>query len=290
MNGAHASQDLAPQLGAFARIFPRSTAAEVADAFVSNGLVQVQLNLNAIGLPTIPDHEALAGIDLGKIRAEFEDRGRVIWGVSATYNVAHPDQKIRRESTATAAGYIRVLAESGAVAATLCTGSRDSENMWRAHRDNRSEAAWRDMRESLGVLLAAAAEADVLLAIEPEPGNVVAGTDEAVRLVEELGPDAARIGFILDPANLVSSWEVDDHPAVLRDAFERLGEKTICLHAKDTVSWAETLLGSGVVDYDLVLSLRSELPRSVPLIIQDATEEQIPALSALLHRAAAAET
>lgn len=288
MNALPEVDDLERQIGAFARIFPRPTAAEVADAFVRNGLVQVQLNLNAIGLPTIPDHGTLAGIDLAAIRAAFEDRQRSIWGISATYNVIHPDRELRIRSTAAAAGFIRALAPTGATAATLCTGSRNSENMWSRHPDNATAAAWYDMRESLDALLAAAGESDVLLAVEPEPGNVIAGTAEAVRLLKELGPDGARIGFILDPANLVSEHDRDGHSAVLREAFDLLGEKTICLHAKDTVPWEETLAGRGVVDYELILNLRSGLPRSVPLIIQDATEEQIPQLRARLCEAAAA--
>ncbi|MDR7158372.1 TIM barrel protein [Arthrobacter sp. BE255] len=275
------------QLGAFARIFPRSSAHEVADAFVANSLFQVQLNLNAIGLPTIPHGFELERTDLGAIRTAFEERGRSVWGLSATYNAAHPDNMVRRTSTARAAQFIRTMSNSGAVAATLCTGSRDPENMWRKHPDNASESAWRDMRESLEALLSAAEESNVQLAVEPEPGNVVAGTAQAIRLIRELGDDARHIGFILDPANLISEHEQSKHEAVLREAFDQLGTKTICVHAKDTVPWTETLDGLGVVDYELVLDLRSHLPRHVPLIIQDATEVQIPELCHRLRSIAA---
>ncbi len=59
-----------------------------------------------------------------------------------------------------------------------------------------------------------------------------------------------------------------------------LGDRASCVHAKDTVPWARTLTGDGVVDYDLVFALRQSLPRAVPLIIQDATPAQLPAIIA----------
>lgn len=286
MSALKTLDDLEQQIGAFARIFPRSSVEDIADAFVKNSLVQVQLNLSALGLPTVPYGTDLKQMNLAGVRSVFESRDLSMWGISATYNIAHPDNALRKASTVQAAQFIKAMADSGAAAATLCTGSRDPQNMWRRHPDNSTESAWRDMRQSLDSLLAAADEAGIQLAVEPEPGNIVSGAAKALRLIRELGDDASRIGFILDPANLVSDYDRQQHETVLRGAFDHLGDKTICVHAKDTVPWAETLEGRGVIDYDIVLSLRSRLPVQVPLIIQDATEEQIPKVSQMLREAA----
>ena len=263
-------------LGAFARIYRRDTAEDLAEAFVTDQLVQVQLNLSSLGYPTIPDAEQLTTIDTGAIRAAFDLRGRVIWGVSATYNTAHPDPAVRAADTAKAAEFIVGLRALEPVAATLCTGTRDPNNMWRAHPDNNSSAAWADLRQSLDVLLPAAAEAGILLGIEPEPGNVIAGTAQAQRLLDELGHDAVHVGIILDPANLVGASPLDQYEHILTEAFTRLGDKAICVHAKDTQAWAETLQGGPGVDYRLVYRLYEALPARVPVIIQDATEEELP--------------
>jgi sugar phosphate isomerase/epimerase len=279
-----ADRDPARLLGAFARIFPIGTADTLARSFAAYNLTQVQLNLSALGHPTIPTGDALAGVDLAGIATAMRENGRVIWGVSATYNAAHPDEAVRAATTTGAARFIAALGPLGAMAATLCTGTRDRENMWRAHPDNGGTAAWRALRRSLDVLLPAAASSGVLLAIEPEPGNVVAGTAEALRLVRELGADATRIGFILDPANLVATAPREDHARILRKAFAALGDRAICVHVKDTVPWTRTLAGDGVVDYDLVLALHRGLPRAVPLIIQDATPIQLPVIVAMLRR------
>jgi len=263
-------------LGAFARIYRRGSADELAEAFVTDGLTQVQLNLAALGLPTIPDEEQLSRIDLAEVGAAFASRGRVIWGVSATYNTAHPDRAIREAETAKAASFIAGLGSLAPVAATLCAGTRDPDSMWRAHPDNSSSAAWADLRRSLDVLLSAAAQAGVLLAIEPEPGNIITGAAQARRLARELGTDAERIGFILDPANLVTGAPPEEHERILTEAFHTLGERTICVHAKDIHPWSDTLLGRLGVDYHLVTRLWDALPSPVPLIIQDATEDELP--------------
>ena len=86
-------------LGAFARIYVRDSAEALAEAFVADQLVQVQLNLSALGFPTIPTAQELADLDTEAIKAAFASRGRVIWGVSATYNIAHPDRGVREETT-----------------------------------------------------------------------------------------------------------------------------------------------------------------------------------------------
>lgn len=271
-------------LGAFARIFHRDTAEEIAEAFATRGLTQVQLNLSALGLPTIPGEVELAELDLAGIRTSFTAHGTVLWGVSATFNTAHPDAGVRSRSTRAARDFIAALAPSGAVAATLCSGSRDPDDMWARHPETAGEEAWHDFRAALDELLPAAEAAGVVLAIEPEPANTVADVDRALRLVRELGPDADRIGFILDPANLVSDVARSDHVAVLARAFAELGERTVCVHAKDTVPWEQTLRGDGVVDYGHVAQLYHALPRPVPLIIQDATERELTPIANGLRR------
>ena len=273
------------EIGGFARMFPRSRPDELAEAFVARDLVQVQLNLSALGLPTVPDAEALAGIDLAGIAHAFSDRGRIVWGVSVTYNMAHPDEAVRIEQTERAARYIAALGATGATAASLCTGTRSPDSMWTKHPDNQSEQAWAAMLDSLRRLLPAAEEAGMLLGIEPEPANVVADAGSALRLVAALGPAADQIGFILDPANLISEVIEEDRTIVLREAFTALGPRTICVHAKDLLPWPDAIAGHGAVDYKLVMALHAGLPRTVPLIIQDAAEADVAGVRALLRSA-----
>lgn len=270
--------------GAFARIFPVDTPDELAVAFHTHDLTQVQLNLSTFGLPTIPTPSEVGDGDIAHVGRLLTESGLVLWGISATYNTAHPDAGFRKQQTKRASEFISRLGSTGAAAATLCSGSRNPENMWGFAADTGSESAWNDFRASLDELIPAAEQSGVLLAIEPEPANTVLDVDRALRLQRELGNDADRIGFILDPANLISHVDPDAHARTLERAFDVLGASTICVHAKDTVPWSETLDGRGVVDYDLIGHLYHSLPARVPFIVQDATPGEVDPIIRLLER------
>jgi sugar phosphate isomerase/epimerase len=232
------------------------------------GFAMAHWNFAALGMPTLADgvdDETFAGV-----RASFEAVGVTIPSVSVTYNVVHPDRERRKRDTAAAVELIGRIPSLGADVATLCSGTRDPENMWRSHPDNARPDAWSDLRATLDVLLEAAATAGIRLGIEPEPGNTVANASVAARLLDELGPDAP-IGVIFDPANLLSPATIPQQEEVLTDAIDMLGARIIGVHAKDVVESGYSAAGAGMMDYHLVFRLLSRIA-PVPLIAQDVRE------------------
>jgi sugar phosphate isomerase/epimerase len=276
-------------LGIFARTFPRSSAEEVAAAVAAAGFGLTQLNLSSFGLPTLPAPAEYDPLDVGAIRRAFDGRGVRIWGLSASYNMVHPDPAARGAGTEAAGALIGRAAETGTTAVTLCTGTRDPDDMWRRHPGNDEAEAWRDLRATLDRLLPAAAAAGVRLGIEPEPGNVVSDAVRARRLLDELGGDAALAGIVLDPANLVTVATADRQADILRAAVDLLGDWVICVHAKDVVASGYAAAGTGLLDYDLVSRLAADLPAEAPVIIQDAAEGDVARVRGFLlaHAASA---
>jgi sugar phosphate isomerase/epimerase len=294
VNGTGCADRRAVELGIFARTFRRATPGAVAVAVASAGFALTHLNLNAFGQPTIPGEGSVGGLDVPGIRAAFDRHGVEIWGVSATYNTIRADRARRMRETAAAAAFIPAVASLGAGVVTLCSGTRDPVDMWRRHPANDDPGAWRDLRETLEMLLPAAAAAGVRLGIEPEPGNVVSDAGRARRLLDELAVDADLVGIVLDPANLVGPSSAADQKRILTTAFDSLGESVVCLHAKDVtdssraagLSPGAAAAGTGLLDYDLVFELHRGLPQPVPVIIQDATEDDVARTRAyLLDRA-----
>jgi sugar phosphate isomerase/epimerase len=133
----------------------------------------------------------------------FDGAGLGIPSVSGTFNLLHPDADLRARQIEQAVRLIGLVPKLGAGVLTLCTGTRDPENMWRAHSGNTDPSAWSDLRRSLDPLLEAAREAGIRLGVEPELANVVRDARTARRLLDEVGLDAP-IGVILDPANLLT--------------------------------------------------------------------------------------
>jgi len=265
-----------PRLGIFARTFVRDSAGAVAAAVADHRFDLTQLNLSSMGLPTLPAVDDQP--DYTGIAAAFAGAGVQIWGLSATFNVINPDLARRRGETEKAVALIEQAGRIGVNTVTLCTGTRDPDNMWKAHPDNRSASAWSDLLDTLGVLIPAAKAAGVKLGVEPEGGNVIRDTAAALRLLSDLGrADAEVIGIVLDPANLLSPDTLHDQRQVLTDAFTAMGPAVICMHAKDVVGPGEdSAAGLGGLDYNLIMQLHAALPHRVPVVIQDSTEADVP--------------
>jgi sugar phosphate isomerase/epimerase len=259
------------ELGVFARVFPPGTPKEVASAIAGAGYTTTQLNLSVLGRPTLD--AGLSRSEATSIRASFADQGVGIWGLSGTFNMIDPDPSRRQHCIDDAIELIRSAPDVSAEVVTLCTGTRDADNMWRVHPDNTSPPAWQDLLDTFEQLLPAAEAAGVQLGVEPEPGNVVRDAAAADRLLADLGGDARLIGIVLDPANLLTPETAPSQGEILGDAFERLGAATVAVHAKDVVSSGYAAPGHGVMDYDLVMRLHHSLPREVPIIAQDLTAD-----------------
>lgn len=268
-------------VGVFARVFPAGPAPQVAAAVHAAGFDTTQLNLSALDRPTLDD--TLGDEEAAAIGRAFTLAGVRLWGLSGTFNAIHPDRARRRRDTEACAALIARAPAMGVPVVTLCTGTRDPDNQWRAHPDNTLPDAWSELRATLEVLLAAADAAGVQLGIEPESGNVVRDTDAAVRLLAELGDDARLLTIVLDPANLLSVATLPEQQRILDDAFDRLGDHLGALHAKDVVDEGSAAIGHGGLDLDLVLRRHAGLPRPVPVIAQDLTADDAPRVSRLLR-------
>jgi sugar phosphate isomerase/epimerase len=234
------------RLGIFAKTFERSSVDAVFAAAAGHGLATVQFNMACAGLPSLPDDvpDAVATAIAGSAARHRID----IAALSGTFNMIHPDRAVRRDGSARLRRLIAATSALGTGIVTLCTGTRDPLDPWRAHPDNARPAAWRDLVESLGDALQAAAAADIVLAVEPEPGNVVSSARKARILLDEM--DSRHLGIVLDPANLLEECSPAASRARIDEALDLLGGDLVLAHAKDRdAGGAVCPPGQGVVDF-----------------------------------------
>jgi sugar phosphate isomerase/epimerase len=206
----------------------------------------VQFNMASAGLePTpqaVPDDLARA------IAAAAARRGIAIAALSGTFNLIHPDPTARREGLARLRRLIAATGALGTGIVTLCTGTRDPVDPWRAHPDNDRPAAWDDLLESLRPALEAASAADIVLGVEPEPGNVASSARKARRLLDEMA--SRHLGIVLDPANLLEECTAAASRAKIDEALDMLGGDVVLAHAKDRDRQGTVCPpGQGVVDF-----------------------------------------
>jgi len=229
----------------FSRTYQVTNIAGILDAVAADGYAGIQANLSSAGLASLPDMLP-AGI-AAAVGSEAKARGIRIVALSGSYNMAHPDANVRHRSRAGFVNVVQAAREMGAPIVTLCTGSRDASDMWRFHPGNASEAAWNDLRSELEFALALAEEAEVRLAIEPEPGNVIHDARAAVRLLNELA--SGHLGIVLDAANLLTPETLSAQHALMKEAADLLGGALLLAHAKDMDASGQVVApGEGAVD------------------------------------------
>jgi sugar phosphate isomerase/epimerase len=264
------------QLGIFAKTFTRSSIDSNLEAVRSHGLDVVQFNMACAGLPSLPRHiDPDLAQQIGQAAAAHGIR---IAAVSGTFNMIDPVVERRHEGLRRLHELASHCAALGTRMITLCTGTRDAEDMWRAHRDNASRDAWIDLFAAMDVAIAIADEFDVDLGIEPEIANVVCSPLAALRLIHEMR--SPRLKIVLDAANLLDVGDLAPRRqrAILDDAVEILDEYIVMAHAKDVRAIdgeiAHVAAGTGVLDYDYYLHLLAGL--EVPLVVHGLSEFEVP--------------
>ena len=215
-------------LGIFAKTFSRPTLEETLDAVVDHGLWQVQFNMSCAGLPTLPER-----IDENLCRwiaQLLRDRGITMAAISGTFNLCDPDESRlednlqRLDVLAAACRWLdtRII--------TLCTGTRDSEDMWKWHPENVRRSAWESLVKSISQAVKIADRYEVTLAFEPEMHNVVNSVSKARRLLDEI--DSPWLKVVIDAANLIPAGDMSRMTEIFNEAFDWLGPDIVLAHAK----------------------------------------------------------
>ena len=167
-------------------------------------------------------------------------------------------------------------ADLGTSVITLCSGTRSEHSMWQAHPANALADAWRDLLAAMKEAIDIAEEHGVILAFEAEVSNVADSARKARRLLDEIGSESLKV--VMDGANIFHEGELPRMTEILEEAFDLLGDSVALAHAKDLDRDGEAghlAAGTGLLDYDLYLSLLRGLRDEVPLILHGLEEEQV---------------
>jgi sugar phosphate isomerase/epimerase len=216
-------------LGIFAKTFPRPTFEETLDAIADRGLTHVQFNMSCTGLPTLPER-----VDENHciwIARSFRERGLTMAAISGTFNLCDPDasrlaDNLRRlEILAAACRWLdtRII--------TLCTGTRDPDDMWKWHPENVRKSTWDTLVASMCEAVRIADRHEVILAFEPEHNNVATSVARARMLLDQV--DSPWLKVVIDPANLMRAGDFPRMGEVLDEAFDWLGPDIVLAHAKN---------------------------------------------------------
>jgi sugar phosphate isomerase/epimerase len=259
-------------LGIFSKTFVRPTVEEAFREVASLKLSFIQFNFSNAGLPTLPDQIEPSVID--EIRSAMQRHSIQIAAVSGTFNLIDPDFELRDQNLRRLAVLAAACEVLHAPVITLCTGTRNPDDMWRDHPDNATAAAWDEMVEGVRLALWITEPFGVKLAVEPEPGNVMRDAQKTRKLLDEIR--SPRLGVIFDAANILAGNADLPQKDVLGGAFELLGNDIALAHGKEFVGDESRarIPGKGELDWAFYLTRLSETSYKGPLILHGFSEDQ----------------
>ena len=270
------------QAGIFAKTFAAEGALGALSAAKRAGFATVQFNLACAGLASMPD--AIAPETIAEIADASRETGVSLAAVSATYNMIHPDPKVRADGMRRLEVVLKAARGMGTGLVTLCTGTRDPEDQWRYHADNQGKDAWRDLLAEMGRAADIAEAHGVDLGIEPELANVVNSAEAAKRLLNDL--KSPRLRIVLDPANLFETAAEAARTAIIEKAVETLSGSISMAHAKDRdASGGFVAAGTGVIDFPHFIGCLREAGFDGPLVAHGLSEAEAPAVAKFLRKA-----
>ncbi|MDV4156527.1 sugar phosphate isomerase/epimerase family protein [Rhizobium brockwellii] len=234
------------KLGIFAKTFEGTEPATVLNAVAAAGFTCAQYNMACSGLAPMP--ETITEAQARAVGEAALSSGVEIVAVSGTFNMIHPDPAVREAGLRRLATLADRCAGMSSALITLCTGTRDPIDQWKAHADNDTPEAWRDLLEAMGTAIEIAERYNVDLGIEPELANVVNSAEKAYRLIAAL--KSPRIKVVLDPANLFEVATLDEQRNIVSSAIDLLADRIVMAHAKDrNPDGRFATAGKGVLDY-----------------------------------------
>jgi sugar phosphate isomerase/epimerase len=273
------------RIGIFAKTFPGHDPSAVLRAVRDAGYSCTQFNLASADLDAMPAVVPDAAITA--IAGAAREAGVKIEALSGTYNMIHPDPAVRDHGLQRLGVVIAAAARLGVGMVTLCTGTRDPDDQWRAHPDNTTPEAWRDLHQEMSRAAELAERHGVDLGIEPEQANVVMSAADALRLFREVG--SPRLRVVLDPANLFEHADRGEAARIVADAVETLAGHVGMAHAKDRDAQGKfCTAGTGIVDFPAFLGRLRATGFDGSVITHGLSAAEAPGVAAFLTRTIAA--
>ena len=269
-------------IGILTNTFDTTTPEHTAQVLRAHGLTHVQLELPSVGLSSMPDH--IDHDEARRIGQILATNGITIAAVSGTFNMIHPDATQRQLGLRRLEGLAAACKALGTNVITLCTGTRDTTSMWRWHADSYTDAAWRDLIESMREAARIGEAHAVTMAFEPEVNNAVDSARKARNLLDEVG--SPRLKVVMDGANVFHTGELPRMRDILEETFELLGNDIALAHAKDLDHDGDAghlPAGKGLLDYGLYMSLLKRAGFDGTLVLHGLAEADVDGCVAFLR-------
>ena len=218
-------------------------------------------------------HSAMAGA----IGAAFAKHGVRIEVLGCYINPLHPDSETRRSLMGLFKEHLRHARSFGCNLVALESGSLNAD--YSPHSENGGENAFLELLNVMHELVADAEQHGVVVGIEAVSSHVICTPERMRRLLDHI--PSPHLQVVFDAVNLLSSENHANQRDIMQRSFEMFGDRIAVAHAKDFLMMDGKLtvcpVGSGELDYALLLGLLSDCATVPALILEETHPEHLTA-------------
>ena len=233
-----------------------------------------ELGFSVVGV----DLEPALPVDANACRAVREILEGEGVSIGQVWSVGTP---LVRPDRGESAAHLQVLRDRVPLAAALgCrvllteAGGMHADSPWYPHPENHGEESLDRLIAALKQIAPFAADHGVSVAPEMSLMTILSTVDRTEALMAETDHPGAGVNF--DPANILDPLSLYDSGSFVDDAFDRLGDRIVNVHAKDAaardvpliVHLEERPAGQGVLDYGRLLRRASALPDWTCVVVE----------------------
>ena len=257
---------------------PQDLAYEIAE----KGIKNVQFALNA----SFPELSATAQINPGMgtfFKNEFGQQGVQVALLSCYSNLIHPDADEREKILQKFERYLfharyfgasMVASETGSVIPTL--GYTE---------ENFTDEVFDDLVTVVQRLVKTGERYQTMVGIEAGLNHPLFSNDRIQELITRVPSDF--LGIVYDPTNLITSETASKQVEIVAEAFEKFGERIVCLHLKDYVIDEDRIvsvpLGEGIIPYQAILQIVDQYKPYCYVVLEGTKDEGIKRAVAMIE-------
>lgn len=258
---------------------PQDLACQIAE----KGIKNVQFALNA----SFPELSAAAQINPGMgtfFKNEFGQQNVQVALLSCYSNLIHPDPHEREKILQKFERYLfharyfgasMVASETGSVIPTLGYSE-----------ENFTDEVFDELVTVVQRLVKTGERYQTMVGIEAGLNHPLFSNDRIQELIASVPSDF--LGIVYDPTNLITPETASKQVEIVAEAFEKFGERIVCLHLKDYVIEEDRIvsvpLGEGIIPYQAILQIVDQYKPYCYVVLEGTKDEGIKRAVAMIQR------
>lgn len=214
--------------------------------------VQLVLNKaleNETGLPGTLSKEKAE-----KIAAEFHQQGLDICMLGAYFNPVHSNKELVQTNIAKFKEHLKYALNFQAGYVGTETGSYNDDK-WTYHPQNRTEEAYREVKNIFENLAQYAQKVHARIALEGAYGHCMYEPKVLKRLIDEI--DSPSVYVTVDLYNYLSAENYRNYKKIFEECLQLFAGKIVIFHLKDFIiedgKLKQVAIGKGWFDYDYLM-------------------------------------